>query len=117
MLFHSCLNMCVVIPPTIDYNDPMSIMEGRTPITDMSIWDAEKYFPVTDLYAILERDALVWAIIILLVTFISMLFVNNSEKLAEKKKDILHKLFIVFLIASLVSILNILLMFLDNIFH
>lgn len=117
MLFHSCLNMCAVILTQIDYNDPMSIMEGRTPMTDMSIWDMEKYFPITDLYAILERDALVWAIIILLGTFISMLFVNKSEKLAEKKTDILHKLFIVFLIASLVSILNILLMFLDKIFH
>lgn len=69
-----------------------------------------------NLYALLKRDSLIWATIIIICLLISMYFIKKSEKLAERKADIMHKFLIVFIICSLLWILDVAVFVLDSIF-
>lgn len=69
-----------------------------------------------NLYYVLKENAVLIVGIMLLAIMISMHFVNKAEKLAEKKADILHKLKILFLIFSIVWILNIIIAVLEFLF-
>ena len=69
-----------------------------------------------NLFYMLEKNAVIWTGIIVLGLFITMLFVRKSDKLAEKKADVLHKLTILFAIASLIWFVNIAVVVLNSIF-
>ena len=68
------------------------------------------------LYYYLKREVFIWATIITLCLLIAMMFVNKAEKLADRKKDVMHKLFIVFLASSTLFLLTSLIEVLDWIF-
>ena len=97
--------------------DPMEILNGR----DMTggetpLIKANRILGFSDLFAILQRDAVLIAVISIIATLIAMLFVKKEEKLAEMKKSIGHKLLIVFIISSLLSILNLAIKLLNYVF-
>ena len=73
-------------------------------------------FQLGKLFAWLKRDGLILASIVILFLLITMLFVNKAEKLADKKADIMHKLLIVFLISSVLWILDVIVVMLDKVF-
>lgn len=97
-----------------DYTNPMDILNGRVPYTYGD--DSQKMLQGADLFAVLRRDALLLSVIVIVATLISMLFIRKSDKWADKKEDVLHKLLIVFLIASLVTILNVVAGFFEGLF-
>ncbi len=73
-------------------------------------------FSFNYLYYFLKREVFIWAAITTLFLFITMLFINRSDKIADRKNDILHKLFIVFLASSTLFLLTALIRVLDEIF-
>lgn len=73
-------------------------------------------FQLGKLFAMLRRDALLLASIVMVVLLVCILYVNNSQKLAEKKADIAHKLVVIFLICSVLWILDFVVMILDYLF-
>lgn len=83
-------------------------VEGEQSVVDM--------LQLNNLYFLLRRDGMIWATIVIVVLLATMLFVKKSEKLAEKKADVLHKLLIVFLISSVVWILSLVVNIFDYIF-
>jgi len=68
------------------------------------------------LYQMLKRDALIWSAIIILGCLISMFFIKRSDIVSERKKDIGHKILIVFLICSLITLLSIVVNVFDVLF-
>ena len=68
------------------------------------------------LYYFLRREVFIWAAIITLCLLIAMMFVSKAEKISDRKNDILHKLFIVFLASSALFILSTVVQVLDWIF-
>lgn len=93
--------------------DPMDILggtfDGRSYVTDAQT-EMESYVRVYDIYHILMNIGVMAGVLVLLFTFISMLFVTRSEKLGEKKDQILHILKIIFLMGSLITILGLMAM-------
>ncbi len=73
-------------------------------------------FELDALYYFLKREVLIWSAIIVLFLFVTMLFINKSEKLADRKADISHKLLIVFLASSAIFGLSAVINLLDAIF-
>lgn len=95
--------------------DPMSIIGGGV-IEPAKNIDPVDYLWTDALYYAVTNFTTTISVSIVIALFITMLFVNKSEKLAERKQDILHKLLIVFLASSLISILNFALQFSRYIF-
>lgn len=83
-------------------------VEGETSIVEL--------LGLNDLYQLMKRDGLIIATIMVLVLLVSMLLVQRADKLAEKKADIMHKLGVVFIICSLIWILNVLVAIFDSVF-
>lgn len=98
-----------------DYADPMDIMNGKKPYSDTD--ELQRLLGATDLYAVLRRDAVLIGVIAILVLLISMLFVKKSDLLAEKKKDLMHKFGIVFLISTLITLLNFLTLIFETVLY
>lgn len=73
-------------------------------------------FQLANLYYMLKRDGLIWGAIVIVCLLMSMLFIRRSEKLAERKADILHKIIIVFLICSVLWILGVVVALFDDMF-
>jgi len=63
-------------------------------------------FDLGGLFQLLKREGMIWSAIVIVILLISMFFVNRSDKLAEKKADIMHKLLIVFLMSSALFLLG-----------
>ncbi len=89
---------------------------GATSIQEQNELSLVRLLGLNDLYQLMKRDGLIIATIMVLVLLASMLFVHRSDKLADKKADIMHKLGIVFIICSLIWILNIVVAILDSMF-
>lgn len=96
--------------------NPMDIINGAEPdlVQEGKMIDL---LGTDDLFVIIKRDALLISVVVIIGLLITMLFIRRSEKLADRKEDIMHKLLIVFLIASLVSILNIISILVEGIFQ
>ena len=73
-------------------------------------------FELDALYFFLKREVLIWSAIVVLFLLVTMLFINKSEKLADRKDDIMHKLLIVFLASSAISVLSAVINLLDAVF-
>lgn len=69
-----------------------------------------------NLFYVLRRDLMLIAVCILAVTLLRLMVIRRPKDVADKKMDILHKLIIVFMGASIISILNILFHFFSAIF-
>lgn len=67
-------------------------------------------------FYVLRRDLFLIAACVLAVALLKLLIVNNPREIAEKKRDIAHKLVIVLIGASVIGILNILYHFFTNLF-
>lgn len=102
--------------PTPDYRsynmrDPLKVATGQ----GYDLYEAAGNVRGSEPRELLSTDAIFSVIVRLIViaaagvilwSLITMLYISKTEKLAEKKKDIMHKLIIVFLTASSVTILN-----------
>ncbi|MCR5719952.1 MAG: hypothetical protein K6F84_05250 [Lachnospiraceae bacterium] len=100
--------------------DPMKIATeangGKTTIHEYGERDLFYFFGLNGLFSFLKTQGLIIATIMVLIAFISMLFINRSDKLADKKADVIHKLKIVFIICSLLWILDLFVLICDSIF-
>lgn len=67
-------------------------------------------------YHLLKQQVFYWSAIVVLFLLATMFFLNKSEKIAERKADILHKLAIVFLASSTIFLLSAVINVLDTIF-
>ena len=63
-------------------------------------------FQLSRLYYLLKREGLIWCAIVTLALIVTMFFIKRSDRLADRKGDILHKLFIAVLISSALTILS-----------
>lgn len=101
--------LCVAVLSGVALN-PVDIASGKGKSDSATIGgtDVAEFLQLTDLFALIRRDSILISVIVILALLITMLFIKKSDKLADRKADILHKLGIVFVIASLVTILNIL---------
>lgn len=73
-------------------------------------------FDFQSLYRFLKREVFVWGAVVTVFLLMTMLFISRSEKLAERKADVMHKLFIVFLASSTLFLLSAFVNVLDAIF-
>lgn len=73
-------------------------------------------FQLNNLFFYLKKMGLIISAISIIMILISMYFISRSDRLAEKKADIMHKLVIVFLICSCLFILSAVVAVLDIIF-
>ena len=99
--------------------DPLRIAtnaENNVTITGEKLDGFLGLFSFDYLFYHLKREVFIWAAIVTLFLFITMLFINRSDKIADRKNDILHKLLIVFLASSTLFILTALIRVLDEIF-
>lgn len=84
--------------------------------------DQEQYngflglFDFNYIYYFLKREVFIWGAIIIVFLLITMLFISKSEKLAERKADVMHKLLIVFIASSTLFLLSAVVNLLDAIF-
>ena len=78
--------------------------------------DVFELLNLDNLFYLLKRDLMLLATCVLAVTLLKLMIMKRPKDVAEKKVDILHKLLIVFLGASLIGILNILYQFFAVIF-
>lgn len=86
-------------------SDPMKII-GKESVDPTAGIDPVDYLRTDSLYGAISDFVTMMSVVIIMGLLITMLFVSKSEKLAEKKQDIMHKLLIVFIATSLISILN-----------
>lgn len=99
--------------------DPLKIAGGKTRYGETDIANQKSVYNLLklgDLYGFLHRDLNIIAVLAILVCLISLLFVHKADMVADKKKDIEHKLLIVFIGASLITLLNLLTSFLGSLF-
>lgn len=73
-------------------------------------------FQLGNLYFVLRRDLLIWTTIVVVGLLISMQFVKKSEKLAERKNDILHKLLIALIGSTIIWLFSLVVAVLEYIF-
>lgn len=69
-----------------------------------------------NLFYVLRRDLMLIAVCILAVALLRLMVIKRPKDVADKKMDILHKLMIVFIGASVIGVLNILFHFFSAIF-
>lgn len=85
--------------------DPFSILKDNNNLGSKSATsDAFYLLDLGGLFYFLKKNALIVGTIVVVALLVTMLFVNKAEALADKKKDIEHKLVILFLICSSVTI-------------
>jgi len=114
MIFFDMLNV-LRMGTVVIFLDPMEIVSGAGG-EDVVEDGIVEILQLNNLFYLLKENAVILASIMLLILFISMYFVRESQKLADKKADILHKLSIVFLIFSILWILSVFITVLDSIF-
>lgn len=69
-----------------------------------------------DLFYMLRRDLFYLGACVIVVLLLKMYVTKKPADVADKKLDILHKFFIIFIGASIVAVLNILFKFFSSIF-
>lgn len=96
---------CVVWMPVILTNrDPMEIIDGK--VNPASNIDPIDYLWTDTLFYAVKNFLIIMSAVAMLATLIVMLFVSKSEKFAEKKQDLLHKLLILFIAFSVIPLLK-----------
>lgn len=70
-----------------------------------------------EIFMLVKAAIFIVALISIAFSLIAMLYIHNANVVAEKKKDITHKLWIVFLASSSVFLFNTLKTFFDTFFY
>lgn len=78
--------------------------------------DVYKLLHLDNLFFLLKRDLMLVAACVLAVIILKLMIISQPKEVAEKKMDLIHKLVIVFIGASVVGILNILYQFFASVF-
>ncbi|MBO5165512.1 MAG: hypothetical protein J6B90_02785 [Lachnospiraceae bacterium] len=78
--------------------------------------DVFQLLNLDNLFYMLRRDLMLVAACVLAVALLKLMIIKRPKDVAEKKVDILHKLVIVFIGASIIGVLNILYQFFASIF-
>lgn len=78
--------------------------------------DVFELLNLDNLFYLLKRDLMLLATCVLAIALLKLMMIKRPKEVAEKKTDILHKLLIVFLGASIIGVLNILYQFFSVIF-
>lgn len=87
--------------------DPFGILKSRNYNSLGSASNTSTAFYLLDLgslFYVLKKNALIVGVIVVTLLLVSMLYISKAEVLADRKKDVEHKLFILFLICSSVTI-------------
>jgi len=97
--------------------DPLDIVRGEYGDYSKQVnEDIVFLLGLDDLFYLLRENAVIICACVLVFLFITMHFINKSEKIAERKADILHKLLILAVIFSLLTILNIAIKVMESLF-
>lgn len=89
--------------------DPMKIIQKRNITLGTNSKESAFYLlNLEGLYYLVTKQAYIVGGITILCSFIALQFVRKADELQDKKKDIEHKIFIVLLIASSVTVFDIL---------
>lgn len=95
-----------------DSLDPLEIIKSNNVVGG----DGFRLLGMSHLYRIMQKGGMVAAACVLLVTFIGILWVSNTQAVAEKKKNLIYVLGMIFAIASIVTIFTVAKDFLDMVF-
>ena len=110
-------NKLGILPASLD---PLKIVQGNTETgSDVFSGGGEEVFELLqldNLFYLLRRDLFLAAACVVAVLMLKLMITHRPHESAEQKKDIFHKLWIVFLGASIISILNVLFTFFSLIF-
>lgn len=82
--------------------DPFEIIYDST----TNIVESIEGFNFADFFYLIKSASVIISLIGIAATLLSMLFISRSDQLDDKKKDIEHKLFILFCVFSLITIFN-----------
>ena len=84
--------------------DPFSILKTRNNLGSASNTSSAFYLlDLGSLFYLIKKNALIIGTIVIMLLLVSMLFISKADVLADRKKDVEHKLGIVFLICSSVT--------------
>lgn len=83
--------------------DPFDIIYNNT----TNIVESIEGFNLADFFYLIKSVGVIGGLLSIGVTLLAILFVDRSDAAADKKKDIEHKLFILFIIFSLITIFNV----------
>jgi uncharacterized membrane protein len=108
-------------PVATQVADPLKIAtnaeeDGQVTVHQSGKKDFLGIFEFDELYWFLKRQVFIWSAIIVLFLLVTMLFISRSDKLADRKADVLHKLSIVFIASSAIFLLTAFVNVLDAIF-
>jgi len=92
--------------------DPFDIIYNNTE----NIVESIEGFNFADFFYLIKSFGVIGGLLAIGATLLVMLYVERSDALADKKKDIEHKLFVLFLIFSLITIFNVMKEVFDNMF-
>lgn len=86
--------------------DPMSILRNTRAMIDTSADSAYSLLDLGGLFYLIRTYGLVFGAVALVIELVMFAFVKQSNMLAEKKQDIMHKLIIIFLIVNAVPLMS-----------
>lgn len=92
--------------------DPFNIIYGKT----TNIVESIAGFHLADFFYLIKSVGVMVGLLSVGATLLAILFVERTDAVGEKKKDIEHKLFVLCFIFSLVTIFNVMKEVFDNIF-
>lgn len=107
-----------LLAATKPVTDPLKIIR-RSDAKSLHLYKKDSAYKLLDLgglFYLVQKNAILISVSITVLLLISMLFVSKTEALAEKKKDVYHKLIIVALISSSTTIFALIKRFCDVIF-
>lgn len=93
--------------------DPMDILYA----SDANNIPTLSSLDFVEIFMLIKTVIFIVALISIAFSLIGMLYIHNANMIAEKKKDITHKLWIVFLASSAVFLFNTLKNFFDTFFY
>lgn len=80
-------------------NDPMTILKENATLGSSGN-SAYSWLSLGSLFYAVKKNVVLIGTISVLVCLISMIFVSKADIVAEKKADVMHRLFIIFLAVS-----------------
>lgn len=92
--------------------DPFNIIYDKS----TNIVESIEGFHFADFFYLIKSFGIIGGLLSIGATLLAILYVERSDAVADKKKDIEHKLFVLFLLFSLVTIFNVMKEVFDNIF-
>ena len=123
--FQMCMIKAKMLPLSLRYgggrlvnsawalsNDPLDIIYDNS----MNIVESIEGFNFADFFYLIKSFGVLGGLLSIGATLLTMLYVERTDAVADKKKDIEHKLFVLFLIFSLITLFNVMKEVFDTIF-